>query len=310
MLATTISALPVVKHSTAGASLALLEDMVLGLGERTGILHFSSKDSDARICVHKGRIAWVHAGAEGGFLSQRLASMLSMTQAELVEILLRCRREQRHLGELVVGMELLSETQFRTLMLEHNREHLRVMLSGRGDSDAEWSFEDRVESYKSTFTFLISELVGDGWEMPSDPNPVALRDTLRQLGLRAPARAWIKTPQHVVGSLDDSMPTDFDAMLSHIPAATSDGETYEVLATSETAVTAIALLRRDTALVIEYPLLNSRSSALVSTARLLRTLRRGADALKVVLASNEERREPARTPVSSRAGGGSRRLRS
>lgn len=160
-------------------------------GQRPGgILYIDGAFDEARVCFHEGRIAWVHSGANGGFLSERLAQTLRMTDIELRATLEECRREGRRLGEHLVAQRMLSRWEFREVLAAHNRGHLNTLFEGvRGGGDLQFSFEAREEAYDAAFTFSLPSLLADDSEVVSRASAQNLLATMRKT--QSGCSAWV-----------------------------------------------------------------------------------------------------------------------
>lgn len=279
----------------------VLRGALVELCDATGVIYIDGIDAETRICVCRGRIAWVHAGNCGRFLSDRLGETLSMNPAELRTMLVTCRKTGRPLGEHVVSLGLLSQVQFRRLLQNHNREHLQALLvSGAADYDR-WSFEERPDSYNPSFTFELGSLLA-GDASAADPDDEAIEAALRGLGLRVGEEAWFVDRPGGRSWGRTSLPPDVASMLASVSESVCRGHRpFEVLAMAQTGPI-VASASHGTVLVVRGPEVSSQP-------RLLRLVRDRAPAMASVITESRSRAcaptvAPARTLPSFRFGNG------
>lgn len=280
-----------------GQTLEVLKVALAELHDATGVIYVVGTKGEARICLCRGRIAWVHAGNCGTFLSDRLSAKLAMNANELRTMLVTCRRKRRPLGEHVVALGLLSRGELRELLQSHNREHLNALLASGAADYAGWSFEDRPDSYNPSFTFDLPTLLADP-EQADGAVKEAVLSVLAELELADGDEAWVLDRSNGQTWGDSALPPAIDGVLAQIgQSVCRGGRAFELLALCRGA--AVVASATDRVVVV----LRGTSSS--CQPRLLRIVRGHAERLSAIIDSfrspdSSPTDGPARTPQSCR----------
>lgn len=140
------------------ATLELCREMLESLGDASGLVFIEDGLHHTRMCLDRGRIAWIHSQHCGRFLASRLQETLAMPSQRFRAVLAECKAEGSNLGEYLVHNGLLSRDAFRCILRDHSAEHLWAMLRSTRANEDYWSFEPRPQRYSHAFTFSLDEL--------------------------------------------------------------------------------------------------------------------------------------------------------
>lgn len=139
-------------------TLKLCRRMLGSVGLVSGLVYVEDGTHQTRLCMDRGRIAWVHSEHCGQFLANRLRDRLSLSNDQFRQTLQECKARKANLGEHLVHCSLLSRDAFRNLLRLHCAEHLWSMIRATPAHEHHWSFEQRPAEYNRIFTFALEEL--------------------------------------------------------------------------------------------------------------------------------------------------------
>lgn len=121
-----------------------------------GVWTWSNEAAETRMCVHDGRVAWVHCSSLEVYLADRLADALDVPIGDLRHHLVACRQSNRRLAEYLAEIGVMSADGLRRVLETHNAEHIAEFLV----DDWDWfTFVPTTDRYTRTLTFGIDELL-------------------------------------------------------------------------------------------------------------------------------------------------------
>lgn len=146
---------------------AIPEDLRATLGEALastgGEVVIRCAAGVSRIHLHKGRIAWVTSPTLPVRLTDRLLRDGRVAREVLLDVLKECQEQRLNFAETLVTWGLLERDYLRTVLIEHNAEHLRAVFLLPSPRMA--MFVPQARSYQSDFLFDLEDLI------PADPDP-------------------------------------------------------------------------------------------------------------------------------------------
>ncbi|MBK6919208.1 MAG: hypothetical protein IPH07_17570 [Deltaproteobacteria bacterium] len=131
------------------------------------------KDAAARVCIDRGRLAWVHCSTHGEHLGDVLRRECGLSPAHLRLVMTRCRATGERFGESLAALGLVSMCALREALRAHLAAHsAHVMALGEG---LRASFHPVEHRYDRRLTFAFDDLPWRAPDPASSPIVVATR---------------------------------------------------------------------------------------------------------------------------------------
>jgi len=161
-----------------------------------GEIVVQSEDVRGAIFVEDGRVCWAAALGLSRRLTELLASYAALDRAEMEAIFVRCKEEQRPLGELLVAEGIVRPRDLRAVLERHTVESL-LALTGPGRRGV---FRPRPRGgYSPQFTFGTAELlVRTAASLDAEAAHRAETELDRWLSTDAWAAAFVRRPTRAV----------------------------------------------------------------------------------------------------------------
>lgn len=141
-------------------------------------------DTSARICIDRGRLAWVHCSSHGEHLGDVLRRDCGLSPAHLRLVMTRCRATGERFGESLAALGLVSMCALREALKAHLAAHsAHVMAMGAG---LRASFNPVEHRYDRRLTFAFDDLP---WSASASMPTMVLPPTPAQELVHACARA-------------------------------------------------------------------------------------------------------------------------
>lgn len=107
------------------------------------------------VFVERGRVCWAAARGLAPRLAQLLTEAARVAPNEMDELVRRCRREGKRLGEFFVEQKIVCSEGLRRAFFQHTVESLDSLCS----AEARGAWRTRSSGYSPPFTFDTSELL-------------------------------------------------------------------------------------------------------------------------------------------------------